>query len=51
LNVEPVLGERELSRAIADRFEWDDVGIGDSRHGWKSIGMRKGREERLLVRV
>jgi hypothetical protein len=51
LNVEPVLGKGELSRAITDRLERDDISVVDSRHSWIGVevyGMRKGREEVVI---
>jgi hypothetical protein len=43
LDVVPVLGKGELSRAITDRLERDDVGVVDSRHGWIGVEDEEGK--------
>jgi hypothetical protein len=43
LDLEPVLDEGKLPRAIADRLERDDVGVVDSRHGWIGIEDEEGK--------
>ena len=40
LNVETFLSIDELPRTVADRLEWDDIGVVDSRH----CDWRRGEE-------
>jgi hypothetical protein len=48
MNIEAVLGEGELPRAITDRLEQDDIGVVDSRHEWIRVRVRKGREGTVI---